>query len=313
MSTVLSDHDILYSVLGGLQPGGTVFSWIAGLTACEALRLTQRFDENTSWDKRLFVYFSLVMSVTQAGLFAAMLYHYCIQSYGNYHQLLHITHVVQFHYIFSRIATCAGYTFYAYSVWASGLGKMKICKVPIIRIVTALLLLGVYVVIVIGIPRALSLSKFETVANHGSFGPWGHFVQLICGGLLTLLKAGDLVSSKPVREQLASDQHWTRHASAILCLMVQTAVFTTGFDLVTYSLRNAKGAGFGYSMMSLTAEIHLLGPIMAISATLQEDFLAEQAAASTCPIGQTECQTAVPSTTRRLTFQTQEKRMMKDY
>jgi hypothetical protein len=67
MSTVLSDHDILYSVLGGLQPGGTVFSWIAGLTACEALRLTQRFDENTSWDKRLFVYFSLVMSVTQAG------------------------------------------------------------------------------------------------------------------------------------------------------------------------------------------------------------------------------------------------------
>lgn len=67
MGGELSDQEILYTVLGGLQPGGTVFSWISGLIACEALRLTQRFDEHTSWDKRLFVYFSLLMSATQAG------------------------------------------------------------------------------------------------------------------------------------------------------------------------------------------------------------------------------------------------------
>ena len=67
MGGELSDQEILYSTLGGLQPGGTVFAWIAGLIACEALRLTQRFDGHTSWDKRLFVYFSLLMSITQAG------------------------------------------------------------------------------------------------------------------------------------------------------------------------------------------------------------------------------------------------------
>ncbi|KAH9470202.1 hypothetical protein Pst134EA_007467 [Puccinia striiformis f. sp. tritici] len=50
---------------------------------------------------------------------------------------------------------------------------------------------------------------------------------------------------------------------------------------------------------------------MAISATLQEDFLADQA--STCSIGKDECKAVVPPTTRKLTFQTQEKRIMKGY
>jgi hypothetical protein len=46
---------------------------------------------------------------------------------------------------------------------------------------------------------------------------------------------------------------------------------------------------------------------MAISATLQEDFLADQA--STCSVGKSECKAVAPSTTKRLTFQTQEKRV----
>ncbi|KNE96347.1 hypothetical protein PSTG_10314 [Puccinia striiformis f. sp. tritici PST-78] len=202
----LSDHEILYSVLGGLQPGGTCLAWIAGLIACESLRLTQRFDEETSWDKRFFVYFSLLMSVTLAGLFAAMLYHYCIGSYGNYHNLLHVTNVVRFHYIFARVATCGGYSFYAHSVWVSGLGKVKICKVPVVKVCTAVLVVGLSVVIVLGIPRAFTIPTFQTVADHGSSGIWGRVVQLICGALLTLLKACDLARSKAVRQMLVSNQ-----------------------------------------------------------------------------------------------------------
>ncbi|POW05560.1 hypothetical protein PSTT_09590 [Puccinia striiformis] len=365
----LSDHEILYSVLGGLQPGGTCLAWIAGLIACESLRLTQRFDEETSWDKRFFVYFSLLMSVTLAGrssldrerrlklwllfflrypetfyahakinqcrLFAAMLYHYCIGSYGNYHNLLHVTNVATCGgeeflcntlyfplMVTDDCSNVSGYSFYAHSVWVSGLGKVKICKVPVVKVCTAVLVVGLSVVIVLGIPRAFTIPTFQTVADHGSSGIWGRVVQLICGALLTLLKACDLARSKAVRQMLVSNQDLSvsllrigdlsyrlRYVSSILCLLCQTAIFPTIFDLVSLYLRNAKGAGIGYTMMSLSAELHLFGPIMAISATLQEDFLADQA--STCSIGNTECKAVVPPTTKKLTFQTQEKRIMK--
>ncbi|EFP77499.2 uncharacterized protein PGTG_03455 [Puccinia graminis f. sp. tritici CRL 75-36-700-3] len=308
---ILSDDDILYSVLGGLQPGGTCLSWIAGLITCEALRLTQRFDDNTSWDKRFFVYFSLLMSVTLAGLFAAMLYHYCIESYGNYRSLLQVTTVVRCHYIFGRVATCGGYSFYAHSVWASTLGKVKICKVPIVKVFTALLMAGLYTVVILGIPQAFTVPTFQTVAEHGSSGLWGRVVQLICGSFLTLLRAYDLAQSKAVRQMLATNNDSLRYISSVLCLVCQTAIFTTLFEVISLCLRNTKGAGIGYTMMSLSAEVHLFGPIMAISATLQEDFLAEQA--STCSVGKSECKAAAPPTTKRLTFQTQEKRLMKGY
>ncbi|OAV95312.1 hypothetical protein PTTG_26712 [Puccinia triticina 1-1 BBBD Race 1] len=291
----LSDTDILYSVLGGLQPGGTCLSWIAGLITCEALRLTQRFDDNTSWDKRFFVYFSLLMSVTLAGLFAAMLYHYCIESYGNYQSLLKLTTVVRCHYIFGRVATCGGYSFYAHSVWASGLGKVKVCKVPVVKILTALLLAGLCVVVILGIPRAFTVPTFETVADHGSSGLWAY----------------DLAKSKAVRNMLAGNNDPLRFASSILCLACQTAIFTTIFDGISLCLRNTKGAGIGYTMMSLSAELHLFGPIMSISATLQEDCLVDQA--STCSMAKTECKAAAPASTKKLTFQTQEKRLMKGY
>ncbi|KAI7956817.1 hypothetical protein MJO28_003912 [Puccinia striiformis f. sp. tritici] len=240
-----------------------------------------------------------------------MLYHYCIESYGNYHNLLDVTNVVRCHYIFARVATCGGYSFYAHSVWVSGLGKLKICKVPVVKVCTALLVVGLSVVIVLGIPRAFTIPTFQTVADHGSSGIWGRVVQLICGALLTLLKACDLARSKAVRQMLMSNQNMLRYVSSILCLLCQTAIFPTIFDLVSLYLRNAKGAGIGYTMISLSAELHLFGPIMAISATLQEDFLADQA--STCSIGKDECKAVVPPTTRKLTFQTQEKRIMKGY
>ncbi|KAI9616741.1 hypothetical protein KEM48_005159 [Puccinia striiformis f. sp. tritici PST-130] len=336
----LSDHEILYSVLGGLQPGGTCLAWIAGLIACESLRLTQRFDEETSWDKRFFVYFSLLMSVTLAGLFAAMLYHYCIGSYGNYHNLLHVTNVVRFHYIFARVATCGGEEIlilraFCVGLWAwesqdlQGARRQSVHCGPgggpvrgycprnpsgihhtdfpnscgswvFWDMVSAAPTHSIFFILAIGVQQ-----KLRPIV----FGPRGRVVQLICGALLTLLKACDLARSKAVRQMLVSNQDLLRYVSSILCLLCQTAIFPTIFDLVSLYLRNAKGAGIGYTMMSLSAELHLFGPIMAISATLQEDFLADQA--STCSIGNTECKAVVPPTTKKLTFQTQEKRIMK--
>ncbi|KAI7963320.1 hypothetical protein MJO29_003747 [Puccinia striiformis f. sp. tritici] len=218
----LSDHEILYSVLGGLQPGGTCLAWIAGLIACESLRLTQRFDEETSWDKRFFVYFSLLMSVTLAGrssldrerrlklwllfflrypetfyvhakinqcrLFAAMLYHYCIGSYGNYHNLLHVTNVVR---ILILRAFCVG-------LWAwesqdlQGARRQSVHRGP-----------G-------GGPVRGYCPRNPSGIHHTDFpnscGSWVFWDMLICGALLTLLKACDLARSKAVRQMLVSNQ-----------------------------------------------------------------------------------------------------------
>jgi len=242
-----------------------------------------------------------------------MLYYYCIESYANYQNLLQITLVVRFHYIFGRIVTCAGYAFYACSVWTSAVGQTRICKVPVVKILTLVLITGlVFLVAFFGIPRAFRTPSFASLADHKTSAPWSLYAQVICGAVLTLLKAYDLARSKATHQILKPEDNWFRQTANTFYSLVQTAVFTTGFDVMSLCLRNAKGAGFSYSIMSLTAQIHLLGPIMAISAQLQEDFMAEQAA-SACSMAKTECQTAVPPTTRRLTFQTQEKRTMKGY
>ncbi|KAI9616880.1 hypothetical protein H4Q26_010516 [Puccinia striiformis f. sp. tritici PST-130] len=53
------DRELLYATLGGIQPVGTCLAWVVGLTMCEALRLTQRFDPKTSLIKRTFVTFRM--------------------------------------------------------------------------------------------------------------------------------------------------------------------------------------------------------------------------------------------------------------
>lgn len=242
-----------------------------------------------------------------------MLYYYCIESFANYQNLLQITLVVRFHYIFGRIVTCAGYAFYAYSVSTSGIGQTRICKVPVVKILTLLLITGlVFVIAFIGIPGAFRTLSFESLADHRTPEPWRLYAQVLCGAVLTLLKAYDLVRSKTNHQFMKSEEDWFRRTGNMFYTLAQTAVFTTGFDVISFCLRNTKGAGFSYSMMSLMAQIHLLGPIMAISTQLQEDFIAEQAA-SACSMAKTECQKAAPPTTRRLTFQTQEKRMIMRY
>ncbi|KAI9627677.1 hypothetical protein H4Q26_017244 [Puccinia striiformis f. sp. tritici PST-130] len=156
-----------------------------------------------------------------------MLYHYCIGSYGNYHNLLHVTNVVRFHYILPGLPLVEVKSFSLRIMGLLGYGKRRANTFH-------------FFILAIGVQQ-----KLRPIV----FGPRGRVVQLICGALLTLLKACDLARSKAVRQMLVSNQDLLRYVSSILCLLCQTAIFPTIFDLVSLYLRNAKGAGIGYTMM----------------------------------------------------------------
>ncbi|KAH9460407.1 hypothetical protein MJO29_004409 [Puccinia striiformis f. sp. tritici] len=268
------DRELLYATLGGLQPVGTCLAWVVGLTICEALRLTQRFDPKTSLIKRIFVYFSLVMSVAVLSLFLALIYLLAVVNYGQYRKLLDITGIFRFDYMVTRIATLGGLTYYSYDVWHSEMGKIKMWRIPIIKVSIGVFYLGVtgififriaLVFLLVKIPdSSLSVEKWPTYRT-------GQYVQLIEGAVLTFLKAYDLVKSGAVKKVLATRDDPHGFSWSLLCCLCQTAILPTVFDLIAVSLPAPKGVnGTAYALSSISAELHLFGPIVAISAALDD-------------------------------------------
>ncbi|KAA1084359.1 hypothetical protein PGT21_025551 [Puccinia graminis f. sp. tritici] len=309
MATIAS-NGALHSILGGLQPGGTCLSWMAGLVACEALRLTQRFTKSTSWCTRFFVYFALAMSVTLAGLFASVLYHYCVESYGNYEALRHITRVLRFHFVCSRVATFAGFLFYTQSVWGSKTGKLKICKIPIVQLILVVVNMCLYALFTLRIIRLFSLATFEDFADTWLFERSGQSVQLACGVVLTFIKAYDLSRSDDISKVLAMKNDPFRCAWGVLCLLCQTAIFPTVFDTISVCQNQKHGiSGASYSILSVSAELHLFGPIMAISAALDDDDTI--VCGTPCPVGRSDRDDG-DAGKRHITFQSLEKRERHD-
>ncbi|KAI9626992.1 hypothetical protein KEM48_010036 [Puccinia striiformis f. sp. tritici PST-130] len=219
------DRELLYATLGGLQPVGTCLAWVVGLTICEALRLTQRFDPKTSLIKRIFVYFSLVI------LFLALIYLLAVVNYGQYRKLLDITGIFRFDYMVTRIATLGGLTYYSYDVWHSEMGKIKMWRIPIIKVSIVANLQNVSRVLealrprsnhICGlIPSAVdhlfrgNMSRYNTSHKasvcicYGSIGLLTSIIEiphlkLIEGAVLTFLKAYDLVKSGAVKKVLAT-------------------------------------------------------------------------------------------------------------
>ncbi|POW05256.1 hypothetical protein PSTT_09809, partial [Puccinia striiformis] len=117
---------------------------------------------------------------------------------------------------------------------------------------------------------------------------------LIEGAVLTFLKAYDLVKSGAVKRVLATRDDLHGFSWNSLCCLCQTAIFPTVFDLIAVSLPTPNGvSGTAYSLSSATvfsstlrrtvvddsftfanrsisAELHLFGPIVAISAALDD-------------------------------------------
>lgn len=270
----MTNREVLYDLLGGLQPGGTCLSWVAGLLACEALRLTQRFNTRITWIRRCFVYLVLVLSMTLAGLYGALIYHYAVSSHGDYEAIQLVTPGLRYHFVFNRIATFAGFLFYSNSVWGSRTGKMKIFKIPIIRITISLVNLSILCLFILRTIRLFKLSTFEQFGSSWMWERPAQSVQLICGITLTFIKAYDLACSDEIPRVLAMKDDPLRFAWGVLCLLCQTAIFPTIFDAVLVCLEPSdKAVGMSYSILSFSAELHLFGPIMAISASLDDDDL----------------------------------------
>ncbi|KNE96496.1 hypothetical protein PSTG_10203 [Puccinia striiformis f. sp. tritici PST-78] len=282
----LSDRQALYEILGGLQAGGTCQAWIAGLIACEALRLTQRFDQNTSLLRRSFVYFGLAMSVTSAGLFAAVLYHYCVENYGDFEAVRHLTSFLRYHFICGRIATFAGFMFYTHSVWLSDTGKMRVLKIPIILIILVLLNLCLYALFIVRMRRIFKIPSFVEFGENWLFHRRGQVIQLVCGTILTLIKAYDLSRSDEITKVLATKNDPLGCAWGVLCLLCQTAIFPTVFDAISL-WQNGGGmvTGAAYTTLSISAQFHLLGPLLAISAALDEDEVIDLGTPCTVEVG----------------------------
>ncbi|KAI7956825.1 hypothetical protein MJO28_003920 [Puccinia striiformis f. sp. tritici] len=277
------DRELLYATLGGIQPVGTCLAWVVGLTMCEALRLTQRFDPKTSLIKRTFVYFSLIMSVALLSLFLGLIYRNAVANYGQYRKLLEITDIFRFDYMVTRIATLGGLTYYSYDVWHSELGKIKMWRIPIIKVSIGVLYLGVAGIFILRIALVFLLVKIPDsslsveVANlqNGAICPGTirliKYRCLIEGAVLTFLKAYDLVKSGAVKRVLATRDDLHGFSWNSLCCLCQTAIFPTVFDLIAVSLPAPNGvSGTAYALSSISAELHLFGPIVAISAALDD-------------------------------------------
>ncbi|POW04309.1 hypothetical protein PSTT_10511 [Puccinia striiformis] len=300
------DRQLLYSTLGGLQPGGMCLAWVAGATICEALRLTQRFDPETSWDKRIFVYFSLFMSVTLISLFQALVYWNAVVNYGQYRKLIEITDIfrrpweVRGFLVFSSTAEAyeclvetSGFLYYSYDVWRSDVGKIKIWKLPTIKVFICVLYVGVTGVFIRRIISSFAVLKIAGGRPPVEKWPTYRAIDLIEGAVLTFLKAYDLVKSGAVEKLLGSRDDSLAFCWNSLCCLCQTAIFPTVFDLIAVSLPAPNGvSGTAYALSSaililkayqrlavvdaslpfanrsISAELHLFGPIVAISAAL---------------------------------------------
>jgi len=272
MAEAMSDQDVLYVIFGGLQPGGTCLAWIAGLVACEAIRLTQRFGDDTPWIKRLFVYLVLFLSVALASLFGAMVYYYGVESNGNYEALNYVPPSLRYHFVCSRIATFAGFLFYSHSVWSSPTGQRKIFRIPIIRIIIVLMNAGLYFICTLRVIRLFRITNFGMFQHSWLWQRPAPAAQLGCGAVVTLIKAYDLWQSNAISKVVVLKGDPFRCAWEVLCLLCQTAIFPTVVDAILVCVIPQDGrVGLAYSIFSLSAEFHLFGPIMAISAELDDD------------------------------------------
>ncbi|POV98164.1 hypothetical protein PSHT_14187 [Puccinia striiformis] len=302
------DREILYSTLGGLQPGGMCLAWVSGATICEALRLMQRFDPKTTWDKRVFVYFSFFMSVSLLSLFQARIYQDVIVHYGDYQKLLEVTDILRFNHVATRIEVRAylvspsipqaheclgetsGFLYYSYDVWQSGLGKLRMWKIPIIKVSTCVLYLLTTAAFISRITTSFLQRSVAHAQAKKNWPPYRSLIfiiyvlpwKLIEGAVLSLMKAYDLVKSGEAQKVLADTDDPSVFIPcvkiaklglcwSVLCCLCQTAILPTVFDLIALSLPTSLGVnGAAHSMRSISAQLHLFGPSVAISAALDD-------------------------------------------
>ncbi|KAI7960174.1 hypothetical protein MJO29_005242 [Puccinia striiformis f. sp. tritici] len=344
----LSDRQALYEILGGLQAGGTCQAWIAGLIACEALRLTQRFDQNTSLLRRSFVYFGLAMSVTSAGyrsvlscynhershrnltcadLSSLLIYRECPDSKMQAClqpfciiialKITEILRLLDISLAFCDIilfvvgsavtylnkmtwglwsSNIPGFMFYTHSVWLSDTGKMRVLKIPIILIILVLLNLCLYALFIVRMRRIFKIPSFVEFGENWLFHRRSMPLiiireirpnkKLVCGTILTLIKAYDLSRSDEITKVLATKNDPLGCAWGVLCLLCQTAIFPTVFDAISL-WQNGGGmvTGAAYTTLSISAQFHLLGPLLAISAALDEDEVIDLGTPCTVEVG----------------------------
>ncbi|KNZ58171.1 hypothetical protein VP01_1982g1 [Puccinia sorghi] len=318
MAEAISNHEVLHNILGGLQPGGTCIAWISGLVTCEALRLTQRFGDNTSWIRLLFVYVVLFLSVALArfpvGCRGILLCSRTIKLPSEKSNSL-IASGPRYHFVCSRIVS-------RMTNWSLcfELHTDAECNVVIVSLdcgsvrqhsqipdgadeaiqntnypnnygmvefrallplhfqshstIQAIHLRDVCAQLDVG----ETIHDYTVCHLNRSFRPLIIFPdanprkKLVCGAVVTLIKAYDLFQSDAISKVLVMKGDPFRCAWGVLCLLCQTAIFPTVVDVILVCLLSQDGkVGAICSICSLSAEFHLFGPIMAISAALDED------------------------------------------
>ncbi|KAI9616883.1 hypothetical protein H4Q26_010519 [Puccinia striiformis f. sp. tritici PST-130] len=264
------DRELLYATLGGLQPVGTCLAWVVGLTICEALRLTQRFDPKTSLIKRIFVYFSLVMSVAVLR-FESL--HICYSSLG-IHELgsnarSHSCCTTYFWALktdpmsLKHLDATSSASFWHLIIWLLGSRPWEVRQYLVFSST-------VKAHECLGEAPGLTYYSYDVIGLLTSIIEIPH-LKLIEGAVLTFLKAYDLVKSGAVKKVLATRDDPHGFSWSLLCCLCQTAILPTVFDLIAVSLPAPKGVnGTAYALSSISAELHLFGPIVAISAALDD-------------------------------------------
>ncbi|POW15731.1 hypothetical protein PSTT_01957 [Puccinia striiformis] len=176
--------------------------------------------------------------------------------------------------------------FYTHSVWLSDTGKMRIFKIPVILIVLVLLNLCLYSLFIVRMLRIFKVPSFVEFGENWLFHRRGQVIQLVCGTILTLIKAYDLSRSDEITKVLATKNDPLGCAWGVLCLLCQTAVFPTVFDAISL-WQNGGGmvTGAAYTTLSISAQFHLLGPLLAISAALDEDEVIDLGTPCTVEVG----------------------------
>lgn len=211
-----------------------------------------------------------------AVLYGAVLYHYCVENYGDYQYLTPITATVRCHYILGRLAVLGGLSFYSYSLYNSGLAKSRIFWVRLIKVLTWLMLICVSILFAFGIVGIFKARSWLTVRQTSLAWKLMPFVQFSSGAFLTVIKLTDLARSNAFSVALSLQNHPLRAASSLLCLACQTAIFPTAFDIVSMCMIRSHHVGVAYTILSLSAQLHLFGPIIAISASLDDSLVVDQ-------------------------------------
>ncbi|MBW0521720.1 hypothetical protein O181_061435 [Austropuccinia psidii MF-1] len=268
MQPISTREDFIYGFLSRLQPGATCNAWICGLVVIEAVRLTQRFDENMPVPERWFVLFSIPVAILLFALFGAAVFREFLAGFGNPKPRLDLTYTFKFHFLFTRTALDAGMLLYTYSVWQSRLMTYKIGQVNPIRIAVLLLVLLSITMNSWNTVDLFCTHHYEVLVQAVLKRRLAALSQLALETIVTMAIIYDSVFSNKSSEN-EKFRHTLRETFfRLVKVLPQTPLVPMIFNMVT-NFVNFNRSGEKYSLLYVTAQVHLLGPIIAIVASLQ--------------------------------------------